>query len=101
VPDLLNLTSLLAVVLFCVAAPLGFGFIRLTNAVLGAGYVLIAFHPISEAAHYRLFSKAGRSIYLKSPDGDYPRITDQEMVTVFLSIVLAVVTGVMAWRATR
>src|ERR1700722_8268162 len=58
-PDWLNLLSLLAVVLFCVALPLGFGAVRAASAVLSAGYVLIAFHPISEAAHYRLFSKNG------------------------------------------
>jgi hypothetical protein len=62
---------------------------------------LIAFHPISDAAHYRLFSKNGRSIYLKSPEGDYPWMTDQEKATVPLSVVLAVLAAAMAWCASK
>src|SRR5438876_4211063 len=62
--DWLNLISLFAVVSSCVALPLGFGIVRASSAVSSAGYVVIAFHPISEAADYRLFSKKGRSISL-------------------------------------
>jgi hypothetical protein len=36
-PDLLNLISLLAVVLFCVALPLGLGAVRAASAVLSLG----------------------------------------------------------------
>jgi hypothetical protein len=100
-PDLLNLISLLAVVLFCVALPLGLGVVRAASAVLSAGYALIAFHPISEAAHYRLFSKRGRSIYLESPGSDYRWITDQEIATVALSLVCAATAAAMAWCASK
>ena len=97
-PDWLNLISLLAVVLFCVALPLGSAWSANANAVLSAGYTLIAFHPISEAAQYRLFSKAGRSIYLGR---DYPWITDQEIVTVLLSLLCAATAASMAWCASK
>jgi hypothetical protein len=60
---------------------------------LSAGYVMIAFHPISEAAHYRLlFSKQGRSRY----ENDYPWITDQEKVSVATSIIFASIAGFFA-----
>ncbi len=61
-PDYLNVLSLLAIIAICVVIPLAGGKCdRLANAALVAGYVLIAFHPINEAAHYRLFSGKGRS----------------------------------------
>src|SRR5208337_2744474 len=89
-PDCLNLLSLVAVVTCCLVVPLASGvFGKLAAAILSFGYSLIAFHPISEAAHYRLFSKGGRSIYLNTPNGDYPWITDQEVVSVLVSVVLA------------
>jgi len=71
---------------------------KVATAILSVGYSLIAFHPISEAAHYRLFSKGGRSIYRKTPDGDYPWITGQEIVSVLLSVVLATAAGCAAWH---
>lgn len=97
-PDCLNLLSLVAVVTFCVVAPLC-GYARATNATLSAGYALIAFHPISEAAHYRLFSGAGRSVYLQKPGGDWPWITDQEIVSVLASAIFASIAGCAAWHA--
>jgi hypothetical protein len=95
-PDYLNLISLLAVSGLCVAAPLGWGFIRFSGPALSAGYMLIAFHPVSEAAHYRLlFSGRGRSVYLSGPTPrDYPWITGQELLSVAVSVVLA---GTVCW----
>ncbi len=94
-PDYLNILSFLAVVFSWGVLPLvGWSSERLARAVLGVGYSLIAFHPFSEMAHYRLFSKSGRSIYIKTPEDDYPWITGQEIVSV--SISLAVAAGVAA-----
>lgn len=95
-PDFLNLLSMLAVMAFCVALPLASNFTKAAHTVLAMGYSFIAFHPISEAAHYRLFSKKGRSIY-DGPRGDYPWITDQEIITVVISLICAGVFGIMAW----
>jgi hypothetical protein len=66
---------------------------------LVAGYVLIAFHPINEAAHYRLFSGKGRSVYLNKSDGDYPWITDQEIFSVILTLVVVSIAGYTAWHS--
>jgi hypothetical protein len=99
-PDCLNLLSLVAIVVFCIIAPLARGlFGKAATTILSIGYSLIMFHPISEAAHYRLFSKEGRAIYLRTPDGDYPWITEQEMVSVLLSVVVASVAGCTAWHS--
>jgi hypothetical protein len=95
-PDFLNLLSLVAVMIFCVALPLAFRITRATNTVLAIGYTFIAFHPINEAAHYRLFSRKGRSIYT-DVGRDYPWITDQEIFTVIISLILAFVFGIVAW----
>jgi hypothetical protein len=99
-PDYLNLLSLLAVVSCCVVTPLARGTnSRVAGVILGVSYVLIAFHPISEAAHYRLFSKGGRAIYLNTPNGDYPWITGQEVLTVIVSVVFATLAGCVVWHA--
>src|SRR5437773_8550760 len=55
-PDFLNIVALVTVVFCCIVLPLACDVNRFSSAVLSVGYVLIAFHPISEAAHYRLFS---------------------------------------------
>jgi hypothetical protein len=68
------------------------------RTVLAAGYALITWHPVSEAAHYRLFSPYGRSVYLEQPEGDYPWITDQEIATVLFSIVSALTAVWFMWR---
>jgi hypothetical protein len=89
-PDYLNILSFLAVVSCWGVLPLvGWSSDRLSNAALSVGYSLIAFHPISEMAHYRLFSKSGRSIYSRTPNGDYPWITRQEIVSVSISVAIA------------
>src|SRR5439155_8178983 len=64
--DYLNLVSLLSVVLTCIVVPLPTGQLgALSRVVLAVGYVLIAFYPVNIAAHYRLFSKLDRSVYLQ------------------------------------
>jgi hypothetical protein len=106
-PDYLNLSSFVAVVFCCVVIPLVSGSYvrvpseavsRVANTTLSVGYVLIAFHPISQAAHYRFFSKEGRSIYLRTPNGDYPWYTGQEIFSVTLSLIFASIAGCFAWH---
>lgn len=107
-PDWLNLVSLVSVVLMCVVVPLAAGdFGKVARTTLAVGYSLIAFHPISMAAHYRLFSEQGRWVYLKTRiengksivDGDFPWMTGQEAVAVILSVVVASIVGCAVWRS--
>lgn len=99
VSDYLNIVSLLSVVSLCIVWPLSTGeFSRVAKTALAIGYTLVAFHPINVAAHYRLlFSKAGRSIYLKTPGGDYPYITGQEAISLAISLVMATIAGCSVW----
>jgi len=99
-PDYLNVLSLLAIISICVVIPLAGGKCdRLAKVALVAGYVLIAFHPINEAAHYRLFSGKGRSVYLNKSGGDYPWITDQEISSVILTLIVVSIAGYAAWHS--
>jgi hypothetical protein len=97
-PDFINVVAMLVVGAFCVVLPIVTGsFDRGARAVLSVGYVLIVFHPITEAAHYRLFSEGGRSIYL-AEGGDHPWITGQEMLSVMVSIAAGLAAGYFAWQ---
>lgn len=53
---------------------------------LSVAYVIVAAYPINTAAHYRLFSRSGRSKY-KQEGRDYPYITDQEWMTLIVTFV--------------
>lgn len=97
--DWLNIASLIAVSLCCVLRPIytqEFG--RLSRSVLAVGYVLIALHPVSQAAHYRLFSPKGRSVY-KSVDKKCPWITDQEIASLLFTLGAAMLAGCIVWHA--
>ncbi|MGH9199404.1 MAG: hypothetical protein ACRD1T_27200 [Acidimicrobiia bacterium] len=96
--DWVNVVWLLVVVTFCIVVPINSGnFERWPVTALVVGFVLIGFHPISQAAHYRLFSPKGRSKY-EQEHRDYPWITDQEIVVAFASIVAAVLAGCVTWH---
>jgi hypothetical protein len=93
IPDVLNIMSLLAIVICLIVVPIATdSYFWLSRMVLGAGYVLIAFHPFTMAAHYRLWSRDGRNKYVT--DGkDYPYATGEELVSSSLSILLAVLAA--------
>lgn len=93
IPDVLNIMSLLATVICLIVVPIATdSYFWLSRMVLGAGYVLIAFHPFTMAAHYRLWSRDGRNKYVT--DGkDYPYATGEELVSSSLSILLAVLAA--------
>lgn len=98
-PDWLNIFWLLLVVGNCVVLPIATGrFGRVEQTTLAMGYTLIAFHPINMAAHYRLFSRDGRSVYLKDPDGDYPFTTGQEVLSLLVSVAFAALAGCLVWN---
>jgi hypothetical protein len=93
VPDVLNIMSLLATVICLIVVPITTdAYLWLSRIVLGAGYVLIAFHPFTMAAHYRLWSREGKSGH--GTDGkDYPYATGEELISASLSIILAVLSA--------
>ena len=93
IPDVLNIMNLLAAVICLIVLPIATGsYFWLSRMVLGAGYVLIAFHPFTMAAHYRLWSRGDRSKYIT--DGtDYPYATGEELVSSSMSVVLAILAA--------
>ena len=93
IPDVLNIMSLLATVICLIVVPIATdSYFWLSRMVLGAGYVLIAFHPFTMAAHYRLWSRDGRNKYVT--DGkDYPYAKGEELVSALISIILAVLSA--------
>jgi hypothetical protein len=90
-PDYINILSMLAVVSCAILTPLCENRVsNLSRLVVGVAYVLLAFHPVTMAAHYRLlWGRGGRSIYKK----DFPWVTGQEILSASVSIVLAALTG--------
>jgi hypothetical protein len=95
--DWINVAGMLGVVFFAVIRPLWvIQSAKASDTALAIGYVLIAFHPISMAAHYRLWSKEGRSVYTNR-GLDYPWLTSQEAVSVILSHVLGLFVGWHTW----
>jgi hypothetical protein len=99
VPDVLNIMSLFATVICLIVVPMATDrYFWLSGMVLGAGYVLIAFHPLTVAAHYRLWSRKDESKHVA--DGkDYPYATGGEIISASLSVVLAFLAG--AYIGTR
>jgi len=97
IPDIINVLSMFSVVMFCILLPLRTGsFTQASITCIAAASVLIAFHPVSMAGHYRLFSPLGRSVYSQR-GRDYPYVTDQEIVSVVLSLLCA---GLAGWYVT-
>jgi hypothetical protein len=93
IPDVLNIMSLLATVICLIVVPITTdAYLWLSRIVLGAGYVLIAFHPFTTAAHYRLWSRESKSGHVM--DGkDHPYATGEELISASLSIILAVLSA--------
>lgn len=92
-PDYINVVSMLGVAFFGIITPLAnnqFG--RSSKIAVAVACALIAFHPISMAAHYRLYSKEGRGYYVRMGK-DYPWMTGQEAISIVISIVLAIMAG--------
>lgn len=84
---------MLCVVAFCIVVPLQSGrFESASRIVLAVAFVIIAFHPICMACHYRLFSSQGRHIYTLRKQ-DYPYCTGPEAVSVVIGALLAFLAG--------
>jgi hypothetical protein len=93
IPDVLNTMSLFAAVTCLIVLPVATDtYLWLARMVLAGGYVLIAFHPLTTAAHYRMWSREG--IRKHASDGnDYPYATTEELVSSALSVVIAVLAA--------
>jgi hypothetical protein len=93
ISDVLNIMSLFAAVICLIALPIATdAYFWLSRMVFAGGYVLIAFHPFTVAAHYRLWSREGMRKHVR--DGkDHPYATAEELVSSSLSVVLAVLAA--------
>ena len=95
-PDYINILAMLAVIALCIVWPLHNGASEdLSRACTAAAAVLIGFHPVSMAAHYRLFARSGRRIYVEQ-GRDYPWITAQEAFFVSISVIAATAAALFA-----
>ena len=94
IPDCLNILSLFAAVICLIVVPITTdAYSWLSRIVLGIGYVLIAFHPLTTAAHYRLWSREGRTKHV-APGKDDPYATGEEIVLSSLSVAVAILAAV-------
>ena len=84
IPDVLNIMSLFAAVTCLIVLPVATDMYHwLSRMVLAGGYVLIAFHPLTTAAHYRLWSREGIKKHVR--DGkDFRYATTEELVSLLL-----------------
>ena len=93
IPDVVNIMSLLATVICLIVIPITtYAYFWLSRIVLGAGYVLIAFHPFTMAAHYRLWSRESKSGHVTDRK-DHPYATREEVISASLSIILAALSA--------
>ena len=93
IPDLLNVMSLFAAVICLIVLPVATDtYLWLSRMVLAGGYALIAFYPLTTAAHYRLWSRG--SIRQDSRDGNaYPYVTREEIIAVSVSAISALLAA--------
>ena len=88
IPDVLNVLSLFAAVICLIVLPVATDtYLWLSRMVLAGGYMLIAFYPLTTAAHYRLWS---RDRLRKDVRDSNPYATPEELVLSFLSVALSV-----------
>jgi hypothetical protein len=85
VTDFLIIFSMSALVANCIVLPLaGQREPLLIARTVATAYIVIAAHPLNTAAHYRLFSRWGRTKY-RQQGRDVPYVTDQEWITLALT----------------
>jgi hypothetical protein len=104
VPDILNIISMLSVIVSGVVLPLAHGkSSSVAKAIVAMGFVLIAFHPLSMAGHYCIFSKNGRDTYLGLVDAetgksDWRYFPPPEICFVAISLIA---TALVGWYVLR
>lgn len=90
-PDIANVISLLGLIGLCIVLPLSDGhFSPLSKRMLAFASTLIAFHPLTMAAHYGLFRQERPT----GKNGDFLYAPSEEIVSLCVSIGLAVAAAV-------
>ncbi len=91
VPDCINVLALFWTIGLCVILPLSQGgrFAGLSRATLAAAAVLVAFHPVSMAAHYGLFTGQRP----RKGGGDIQFAPRPEKVSTTVSVCLALLSA--------
>lgn len=89
-PDVVNLLSMFATVGCAIILPIATdSHAQLARIVLGFAYVLIAFHPVALASHYRLWSRtSNRSEVEQNANSLY--VNREELATSVFSIMIAI-----------
>ncbi len=93
-PDVINIMSLFATVGCAIVLPLATeSYFWLSRMVVSGAYVMIAFHPLAIAAHYRLWRREG--IGRRAGDGAGSHYVNREELAVsLLSVLIAIAVAV-------
>ncbi|WP_041585839.1 hypothetical protein [Terriglobus saanensis] len=92
-PDVINIMSLFATVGCLIVLPLATeSYLWLSRIVLACAYVLIAFHPLTIAAHYGLWKRKSGSEHATEKTG-FRYVTREERTTSLVSALLVVVVA--------
>lgn len=96
IADYINIAMILLTSAICIVLPLASGeFVKASKIILAIAVVFIAFHPISIAGHYCLLVGQGRDKYIsKKGLNDYPYFTDEEIISLIISAILAISAAV-------
>jgi hypothetical protein len=97
-PDVINIMSLFTTVGCVAVLPLVTeSYYWLSRAVVGIGYVLIAFYPFTVAAHYRLWRRElpNRKI---TDSANSPYANREELITSIVSVLFATVAATCMWK---
>jgi hypothetical protein len=88
-PDVINIMSMFTTIGCLVVMPIATdSYMWLSRMILGGAYVLLAFYPITVAAHHRLWTRAVMS--RKPADGaGFRYANSEELLTSFLSVLVA------------
>ena len=97
ISDYLNLLSMITLVIFCIILPMIITInSNILEMIISISFILLIMHPVNTASHYRLFSKKGRYKYIELGK-DFPWITDQEIVTIIITLTLSIILGVLVY----
>ncbi len=92
-PDVINIISLFATVGCVIVLPIATeSYFWLSRMVVSGAYVLIAFHPLAIAAHFRLWRREDSGKQVR--DGAKPHYANREELAVsLLSVLIAAVVA--------
>ena len=94
-PDVINILSLFATVGCLVVLPLATeSYLWLSRMILGAAYVLIAFHPFTVAAQYQLWRRKERRENVTDGAGSPYANRQQCMISLFSVLIATAVAGI-------